>query len=320
MQLPIETAGSYSELLGMNDRNLAVLERELNVSVHIRGNEMTIEGDEEQVHMAETCVRSMVDILRRGEALEPATVRYLASLVRNGMDDRIQDILQDGVAVTYRGKPVKCRTLGQTEYVRSVRKNILTLAIGPAGTGKTFLAIAMAANALKNREIDRLILTRPAVEAGEKLGFLPGDMAQKVDPYLRPLYDALYEIIGPDSVQRLNERGTIEIAPLAFMRGRTLNNAFIILDEAQNATSEQMKMFLTRLGEHSKCVVTGDTTQIDLPRGRKSGLREAADLLCGIEDIGVIELTSADVVRHELVQKIVEAYQQRETIPSEELT
>ena len=217
--------------------------------------------------------------------------------------------MHDVIAITYRGKQVKCKTLGQRQYVKSIKDNLMTFAVGPAGTGKTYLAIAMAFVALKNKEVERIILTRPAVEAGEKLGFLPGDLAQKVDPYLRPLYDALHEMLGLDAYQRLVERGAIEVAPLAYMRGRTLNDAFIILDEAQNTTSEQMKMFLTRMGMGSKMVITGDVTQIDLPIGKKSGLVEALEVLKGVEDIGIVRLTHRDVVRHELVQAIVKAYE-----------
>ncbi len=296
----------------MNDRNLAVIEQELNVSVIILGNEIQIQGSDENRALAEKCLRSMMDLLHRGEALDPPRVRYLISLVKDGNEDRISEIFADVIALNYRGRPVKCRTLGQMEYIRSVRKNQLTLAVGPAGTGKTYLAVAMAAGALKNREVERIILTRPAVEAGEKLGYLPGDMVQKVDPFLRPLYDALFDMMGPDASQRLTERGVLEIAPLAFMRGRTLGNAFIILDEAQNTTPEQMKMFLTRLGEGSRCIVTGDPTQIDLPRGRSSGLIEAVQILENVPGIGICRLTGRDVVRHELVQRIVEAYAEKE--------
>ena len=231
------------------------------------------------------------------------------ALAREGRLEEISEILGDVVAITHRGKRIQCKTLGQKEYVAAVRKNELTLAIGPAGTGKTYLAMALAVVAMRNKEVERIVLTRPAVEAGEKLGFLPGDMTQKVDPYLRPLYDALYEMMGVESYQRMVERGTLEIAPLAFMRGRTLNDAFIILDEAQNTTTEQMKMFLTRLGAGSRCIVTGDISQIDLPRGKKSGLTEAMEVLKDIPGISIVNLTNKDVVRHELVQKIVRAYE-----------
>ncbi len=318
MQLKQENTGDLTGLVGMNDRNLAVVEQELNVSALLHGNEIRLTGGEEDCALAEKCIRCMMDLLHRGEALDPPRVRYLISLVREGREENLFEIFSDVVALNYRGRPVKCRTLGQMEYIRSVRKNMLTLAVGPAGTGKTYLAVAMAANALKNREVERIILTRPAVEAGEKLGYLPGDMVQKVDPFLRPLYDALFDMMGPDASQRLTERGVLEIAPLAFMRGRTLGSAFIILDEAQNTTPEQMKMFLTRLGESSRCIVTGDPTQIDLPRGRSSGLIEAVGILEDVPGIGICRLTGRDVVRHELVQRIVEAYARHERQNTEE--
>ncbi len=318
MHLKQENTGDLTGIIGINDRNLAVIEQELNVSVMIHGNEIRIVGEEDDRILAEKCINCMMDLLRRGEAPDPPRVRYLISLVREGSEDRIFELFDEVVALNYRGRPVKCRTLGQMEYIRSVRKNPLTLSVGPAGTGKTYLAVAMAAGALKNREVERIILTRPAVEAGEKLGYLPGDMVQKVDPFLRPLYDALFDMMGPDASQRLTERGVLEIAPLAFMRGRTLSGAFIILDEAQNTTPEQMKMFLTRLGESSRCIVTGDPTQIDLPRGRTSGLIEAVRILEGIPGIGICRLTGRDVVRHELVQRIVEAYARYERPDTDE--
>ena len=241
--------------------------------------------------------------------MDSATIRYAVSLYRAGELDRLDELLSDVVAVNHRGRPVKCKTLGQREYVAAIRKNALTFGVGPAGTGKTYLAMAAAVVALKNKEVERIVLTRPAVEAGEKLGFLPGDLTQKVDPYLRPLYDALFDLMGPESYQRLADRGVIEVAPLAYMRGRTLSDSFIILDEAQNTTSEQMKMFLTRMGFRSRMVITGDLTQVDLPRGRRSGLDEALYVLQGVSDIGVVRLTHLDVVRHELVQSIVLAYE-----------
>ncbi|MCI5771363.1 MAG: PhoH family protein [Clostridiales bacterium] len=308
MLLSLENAELYASLFGLNDRNLAVMEQELAVGLSLHGQELRIAGAPENVALTEETVRRLLALLRRGETLDPARIRYMIALLRSGDADRAEEMMEDVVAVTHRGRKIRCKTLGQRAYISSIRKNELTLAVGPAGTGKTYLAMAMAVMALKNRETERIILTRPAVEAGEKLGFLPGDMTQKVDPYLRPLYDALYDMMGTDSYQRLVERGVLEIAPLAFMRGRTLSDAFIILDEAQNTTPEQMKMFLTRLGENARCVVTGDRTQIDLPRGRASGLEEAMTVLRGIPGIGIIELTSDDVVRHELVQKIVRAY------------
>ncbi len=306
----IRSATDYPALFGMNDRNIAVLENELNVSVALRDEEMSISGDEDNVRLASQAVVKLMELLNRGEAVDDARVRYAVTLARSGDLDKLDTIAQDVVALTHRGRPVKCKTLGQLNYVEAVRRHELTIAVGPAGTGKTYLAMAMAVSALKNREVERIVLTRPAVEAGEKLGFLPGDMTQKVDPYLRPLYDAMYEMMGVDSYQRLLERGTVEVAPLAFMRGRTLSNAFIILDEAQNTTPEQMKMFLTRLGAGSKCVVTGDTTQIDLPRGRVSGLLQALEVLKDESMVGICYLRQADVVRHELVRRIVAAYEQ----------
>ena len=296
-------------LFGMNDRNMAVLEQELNVSAQMRDRELKIEGSDEDRALAEQVIAKLIDMLRRGDVIDPSRIRYAIALAREGRLDEIEEILQDVVAITHRGRRIQCRTLGQKEYVNAVRSGELTLAVGPAGTGKTYLAMALAVVALKNKEVERIVLTRPAVEAGERLGFLPGDMTQKVDPYLRPLYDALYEIMGVESYQRLLERGTLEVAPLAFMRGRTLSDAFIILDEAQNTTPEQMKMFLTRLGAGSRCIVTGDISQIDLQKGKKSGLMEAVEVLRGVEGVHIVELTAKDVVRHELVQKIVRAYE-----------
>ncbi len=309
MQLSLENMEAYRTLFGMNDRNMAVLEQELNVQVTLREQELKIEGDAEDQALAGQVIAKLIDMLRRGESIDLSRIRYAAALAREGRLDEIEDLLSDVVAITHRGRRIQCRTLGQKEYVSAVRDGELTLAVGPAGTGKTYLAMAMAVVALKNKEVERIVLTRPAVEAGERLGFLPGDMTQKVDPYLRPLYDALYEIMGVESYQRLLERGTLEVAPLAFMRGRTLSDAFIILDEAQNTTPEQMKMFLTRLGAGSRCIVTGDISQIDLPKGKKSGLTEAIEVLRGVEGIHIVELTAKDVVRHELVQKIVRAYE-----------
>ena len=297
----------------MNDRNMAVLEEELSVSAMLRGQELRLTGDAENVALAETVIGSLIGLLRRGEIIDPLRIRYAIQMARDGNADRVEDLGGgDVIAFTHRGRPIRCKTVGQRAYVDAVRSHELTLAVGPAGTGKTYLAMCLAVVALKNKEIERIVLTRPAVEAGEKLGFLPGDMSQKVDPYLRPLYDALYELMGTDSYQKLTERGTVEVAPLAFMRGRTLNDAFIILDEAQNATPEQMKMFLTRLGANSRCVVTGDISQTDLPKDKRSGLSEAIDVLRDVSGVAVVELTALDVVRHELVQRIVRAYERYE--------
>lgn len=297
----------------MNDRNMAVLEQELSVVSALRGQELQFRGDAENVAAAETAVARLITLLQHGETVDPMRIRYVVSLVREGKSDLLDQLSgSDVIAITHRGRPIRSKTLGQRAYVEAVRKHELTLAVGPAGTGKTYLAMAMAVVALKAKEVERIVLTRPAVEAGEKLGFLPGDMTQKVDPYLRPLYDALHELMGADSYQRLAERGTVEVAPLAFMRGRTLSDAFIILDEAQNATSEQMKMFLTRLGANSRCIVTGDVSQTDLPKDKKSGLVEAVNVLRNVEGVAIVELTARDVVRHELVQRIVQAYEKYE--------
>ena len=309
LQLTLENMESYLSLFGMNDRNLAALEQELDVMVSLRGQDLCVQGARENVEIAERVMEKLIKMVRRGETIDISRIRYAVALAREGRLEQIEEILSDVVAITHRGRRIQCKTLGQKEYAAAVRENELTLAVGPAGTGKTYLAMAMAVVALKNKEVERIVLTRPAVEAGEKLGFLPGDMTQKVDPYLRPLYDALYEMMGVESYQRLTERGALEIAPLAFMRGRTLNDAFIILDEAQNTTPEQMKMFLTRLGAGSRCIVTGDTTQIDLQKGRRSGLVEAMDVLSGVQGVKIVELTAKDVVRHELVQRIVRAYE-----------
>ncbi len=251
----------------------------------------------------------LLKMLRSGESIDPIRVRYLASMIKEGTEVTDELISADIVAYNHRGKPIRCKTNGQRQYVEAIRNHELTIAAGPAGTGKTYLAMALAVRALKSKEVERIILTRPAVEAGEKLGFLPGDMTQKIDPYLRPLYDALYDMLGTDAYQRLQERGAIEVAPLAFMRGRTLNNAFIILDEAQNTTCEQMKMFLTRLGAGAKCVVAGDISQTDLPRDKRSGLGEALQVLKNVSGVAIAMLRSEDVVRHELVQRIVKAYE-----------
>ena len=313
MLLSLENIDAYQKLFGMNDRNMAVLEQELSVVSALRGQELQFRGDAENVAAAETAVARLITLLQHGETVDPLRIRYVVSLVREGKSDLLDQLSgSDVIAITHRGRPIRSKTLGQRAYVEAVRKHELTLAVGPAGTGKTYLAMAMAVVALKAKEVERIVLTRPAVEAGEKLGFLPGDMTQKVDPYLRPLYDALHELMGADSYQRLAERGTVEVAPLAFMRGRTLSDAFIILDEAQNATSEQMKMFLTRLGANSRCIVTGDVSQTDLPKDKKSGLVEAVNVLRNVEGVAIVELTARDVVRHELVQRIVQAYEKYE--------
>ncbi|MDR2658326.1 MAG: PhoH family protein, partial [Oscillospiraceae bacterium] len=267
---------------------------------------------EQAVKLASDVLDKALDMQRKRETVDRARIRYAVSLAREGQLDKLEEILSDVITITHRGKPITSRTLGQKQYVRTMRDTRMVFAIGPAGTGKTYLAMAMATLALRNKEVERIILTRPAVEAGEKLGFLPGDLAQKVDPYLRPLYDAMYDLLGVESYQKLVERGTVEVAPLAYMRGRTLSDAFVVLDEAQNTTGEQMKMFLTRMGFGSRMVITGDVTQIDLPPGKRSGLVEAVEVLRGVPGIGVSYLTHRDVVRHELVQAVVKAYEKHE--------
>ena len=309
MMLSVESMDAYMSLFGLNDQNMALIEQECNVTVALRGNELIISGEAEDVELASSVLEKLLDMLRRHEQMDRARIRYAIALARDGKVDMIDDILKSVVAITHRGKQIRCKTLGQQTYVQTIRDHDLTFAVGPAGTGKTYLAMALAVVALKNKEVERIVLTRPAVEAGEKLGFLPGDLTQKVDPYLRPLYDALFDMLGAETYQKYLERGNIEVAPLAYMRGRTLDDSFIILDEAQNTTGEQMKMFLTRLGFNSKMVITGDVTQIDLPEGKKSGLKEAVRILRGIDDIAVFRFTEKDVVRHRLVQDIIKAYE-----------
>lgn len=297
-------------VFGAGDENLRLLEKLCGVRVSLRGGEMIVEGEDETgVDRARAILQKLLALSERGERVEPGVVQYACQLAQQDALGEMDGLFSEVVATTFRGRPVRCKTLGQRDYVRAIRRHTLTFAIGPAGTGKTYLAMAMAVAALKAKEVERIVLTRPAVEAGEKLGFLPGDLSQKVDPYLRPLYDAMFDMLGAETCQRMQERGTIEVAPLAYMRGRTLSDAFIILDEAQNTTQEQMKMFLTRMGFRSRVVVTGDPSQIDLPHGRVSGLTEAVQVLEGVEDIAVQRLTHRDVVRHELVQAIVQAYE-----------
>ena len=300
-------------LFGSFDENIRQIEREFSVSVVSRGSELKVTGEEpENVQKGVRAVNGLLTLINRGEALSDQNVRYVLSLVNDGNEDKLEQMAADCVCITSKGKPVKPKTLGQKKYIETIKKNTITLGVGPAGTGKTYLAVAMAVTAFRAKEINRIILTRPAVEAGEKLGFLPGDLQSKVDPYLRPLYDALFDMLGAENFQKHQERGDIEVAPLAYMRGRTLDDSFIILDEAQNTTTEQMKMFLTRLGFNSKMVVTGDITQIDLPDGKRSGLKEAIQVLKNIEDIGVLRFNEKDVVRHRLVQDILKAYDKQE--------
>lgn len=299
-------------LFGSFDENIRQIEQEFRVKVLSRGSDLKISGEAEDVQKAVRAVNGLLMLINKGEALSDQNVRYVLSLVNEGTEDKLSGLIGDCICMTAKGKPVKPKTLGQKKYVEAIRQNTITLGAGPAGTGKTYLAVAMAVTAFRAKEVNRIILTRPAVEAGEKLGFLPGDLQQKVDPYLRPLYDALFDMLGAEAFQRYQERGSIEVAPLAYMRGRTLDDSFIILDEAQNTTKEQMKMFLTRLGFNSKMVVTGDITQIDLPDGKKSGLLQAMKILKDIPDISICRFTEKDVVRHKLVQDIIKAYEKNE--------
>ncbi|MEG2851564.1 MAG: PhoH family protein [Hydrogenoanaerobacterium sp.] len=297
------------ELFGSFDENIKILEAEYGVTILNRGTQVKLSGNDEGVDAAARAVRGILELLNNGEALNQQNVRYIINLVAQGEENKVSRLTGDLVCITSKGRPVRAKTLGQKSYVEAISKNTITLSVGSAGTGKTYLAVAMAVKAFRANDVNKIILTRPAVEAGEKLGFLPGDMQNKVDPYLRPLYDALFDMLGADNFGKYLERGNIEVAPLAFMRGRTLDDSFIILDEAQNTTPEQMKMFLTRLGFNSKAVITGDITQIDLPDSRKSGLIEAVKVLKDIEDIEVIRFTEKDVVRHRLVQQIILAYE-----------
>lgn len=306
--LTFESLEILSNLFGQLDENIRRIETELGVSVTNRGEELKISGEPEDVADAKKVIELLTDLARKGELIDGQTVAYFILSVREGKEDSLATLGGDCICITSRGKPVKPKTLGQKEYVSAIRSNTITLGIGPAGTGKTYLAVAMAVTALRNKQVDRIVLTRPAVEAGEKLGFLPGDLQDKVDPYLRPLHDALFDFLGVDTYRSYLEKNIIEVAPLAYMRGRTLDDSFIILDEAQNTTCEQMKMFLTRLGFRSKIVITGDITQVDLPDGKQSGLKQAMKVLEGIDDIAICKLSAKDVVRHALVQKIIRAY------------
>ena len=308
----IERMEHAVSLFGSFDENIILIEKEFGVSVISRGSELKIQGDAEKVSLAEKAIKGLLVLVNKGEVLNEQNVRYVLSLVREGNEDKLTSMSTDCICITAKGKPVKAKTLGQKKYIEAIRNNTIVLGVGPAGTGKTYLAVALAVAAIRAKEVNRIILTRPAVEAGEKLGFLPGDLQQKVDPYLRPLYDALFDMLGPENFQRYQEKGCIEVAPLAYMRGRTLDDSFIILDEAQNTTPEQMKMFLTRLGFGSKIVVTGDITQIDLPDGKRSGLVDVMRILKNIEDIDIVKFTEKDVVRHKLVQDIIKAYEKYE--------
>ncbi len=285
--LSIDRMENAVSLFGSFDENIRLIESEFSVTVLNRGSDLKISGEAENVAKATTAIERLLALINKGEALSDQNVRYVISLVKDGEEDKLMSLSGDCVCITSKGKPVKPKTLGQKKYVEAIRKNTIVLGAGPAGTGKTYLAVAMAVTAFRAKEVNRIILTRPAVEAGEKLGFLPGDLQQKVDPYLRPLYDALFDMLGAEAFARYQERGSIEVAPLAYMRGRTLDDSFIILDEAQNTTREQMKMFLTRLGFNSKMVVTGDVTQIDLPDGKRSGLTDAMRILRNVPDISI---------------------------------
>ena len=298
-----------AHVLGSVDENLDALERAFDVHMTFREGGIKIMGESEAVALAARALESLMQMASKGEQIDTARVNYVVGLTREGEEDKLRELGGDVICVTAKGKPIKAKTLGQQKYIDAIRKNTIVLGIGPAGTGKTYLAVAMAVAAFREHKVNRLIITRPAIEAGEKLGFLPGDLQSKVDPYLRPLYDALFDMLGADTYQKYLERGNIEVAPLAYMRGRTLDDSFIILDEAQNTSREQMKMFLTRIGFGSKVVITGDITQIDLPEDKTSGLKVAMKVLDGIEDIAICQLTGSDVVRHRLVQKIIEAYE-----------
>lgn len=305
----IENIEHAIELFGNFDENINILQKQYNVAILNRGKDIRISGEEENVQKAKSAIDALAVLIRKGDAINEQSLRYVNTMVNEGTDKQISQLADGGICVTTSGKTVKAKTLGQKKYVEAIAQNTIVMGVGPAGTGKTYLAVAMAVKAFKAHEITKIILTRPAVEAGEKLGFLPGDLQNKVDPYLRPLYDALFDMLGAESFSKHMERGSIEVAPLAYMRGRTLDDSFIILDEAQNTTREQIKMFLTRLGFNSKMVITGDITQIDLPDSRKSGLIDAVRVLKNIDDICITRFTEKDVVRHKLVQDIIRAYE-----------
>ena len=298
-----------SKMLGAFDENLDFLMRELGVTAYVDGMKIRIEGGQDSVIIAEKALKTQLALVETGEEVDKGRTAYCIELAKEGKEEEITALESGAIAITSRGKQIKCKTVGQKLYIDAIKKNTVTLGVGPAGTGKTYLAVCTAVSAFKSKQVEKIVLTRPAVEAGEKLGFLPGDLQEKVDPYLRPLYDALQELLGLETYAKLMERGAIEVAPLAYMRGRTLSNAFIILDEAQNTTKEQMKMFLTRMGEGSKVVVTGDITQIDLD-GKSSGLVHATKVLDGVDGVAVCRLTSKDVVRHPLVMRIIKAYEE----------
>ena len=307
-RISIERMEQAVNLFGSFDENVRLIESEFKVTISNREGELRVNGEVEDTMLAVKALNALLTISNRGEPITEQNVRYVISLVRAGQEDRISELTQDVICISSKGRPIKPKTIGQKEYVDSISQNTVTIGVGPAGTGKTYLAVAAAVAAFRERKINRIILTRPAVEAGERLGFLPGDLQSKVDPYLRPLYDALFDMLGAETYQKYLERGNIEVAPLAYMRGRTLDDSFIILDEAQNTSCEQMKMFLTRMGFGSKMVITGDATQIDLPADKLSGLKQAVRVLKNVEGIGICELTDQDVVRHVMVQRIIKAY------------
>ncbi|MFC7393307.1 PhoH family protein [Scopulibacillus cellulosilyticus] len=309
IDLEIKKANEAISLFGPSDANLKVIEDTLGLSIVTRGGAVNISGEHHDVQIAETVLNALLDLIKQGKQITERDVVYAIQLAKEGMIEELNNIYNEEITVNAKGKAIRVKTLGQKRYINAMRKNDMVFAIGPAGTGKTYLAVVMAVTALKSGDIKRIVLTRPAVEAGESLGFLPGDLKEKVDPYLRPLYDALHDVLGAEHTLRLIDRGTIEIAPLAYMRGRTLEDAYVILDEAQNTTNEQMKMFLTRLGFGSKMIITGDITQVDLPKGKSSGLNTASQILKNVKGISFIELSSIDVVRHPIVQKIIEAYE-----------
>lgn len=310
--ISIERMEAAIDIFGSFDENMRLIERELTVSVVGREDHLKVSGEGEAVMLAVKVIEGLLGLSARGEPINEQTIRYLIQLVKSGNEDKIQTLGADVLCVTAKGKPIKAKTVGQKRYVDAIRSNTITLGVGPAGTGKTYLAVAAAVAAFRAKQVNRIILTRPAVEAGERLGFLPGDLQSKVDPYLRPLYDALFDMLGAESYAKYLERGNIEVAPLAYMRGRTLDDSFIILDEAQNTSREQMKMFLTRLGFGSKIVITGDITQIDLPGDKVSGLKEAIRVLGDVEDIAICRLNDGDVVRHAIIQRIIKAYEEDE--------
>ena len=310
--IELDSVEIAAAVFGNCDRNIRLLEKEFSVTAVCRGTQLRISGEPANVAAANRAVEGMLLLIENRTPLEDQTVHYCISLAHDGAEKRVKELTEDFVTVTVKGRPIRPKTLGQKEYLSAIRSNAITFGVGPAGTGKTYLAVAMAVKAFKAKEVSRIILTRPAVEAGERLGFLPGDLQSKVDPYLRPLYDALFEMLGPESYAKYVERGNIEVAPLAYMRGRTLDDSFIILDEAQNTSREQMKMFLTRLGFGSRIVITGDVTQIDLPGEKVSGLKEAMRILRDVEDIAICRLTGSDVVRHVIVQRIIKAYEDDE--------